>query len=130
MSQNDALFSQSQSVFRPARRNISKGDQQFLLICGLVEEVISAALDPVDAVAIAVQTGNQYHGDQSRSRPGLHRLTDFESGRLRHHGITTSSNARSMELFIQASECLLAVRLTLAVLSKGMNSRPVCTVTP
>ena len=37
--------------------------QQFVLIHGLVEKIISAAHDPVDAVGVTVQTGEQYDGN-------------------------------------------------------------------
>ena len=41
----------------------------------------------VDAVVVAIQTGEQYDRNQASFRAGLHRLTKFETGWPGHHDI-------------------------------------------
>src|SRR5216684_1685851 len=83
--------------------------QQFVLIYGLVEEVISTAHDPVNAVGVTVQTGEQYDRSQTGFRLGLHRLTNFKSGWAGHHHVQQGEINR---IAIHSSYCLLAVRCT------------------
>src|SRR5260370_24515040 len=61
--------------------------KEFVLVHRLVEEIIGAAHDPVNAVVVAVQTGEQYDGDEAGFWFGLHRLTKLESGGAGHHHI-------------------------------------------